>query len=189
MVGRGTEQGTWGKGITQTMTDVDRLLQVAERLKIRFGDAVEEVKVHNGEVTVTVRRDILTEAMKYLRDDERFEMLVDATAVDYLPLRGEPRFEVVYHLLSLTHRFRLRVKVRLQSDDAWVPTVCHIYPSANPYEREIWDMFGIRIEGHPNLKRILTYDEFPGHPLRKDFPLFWQPGMPVEKTEETFEEW
>jgi NADH:ubiquinone oxidoreductase subunit C len=81
------------------------------------------------------------------------------------------------------------VKVRLQSADAWVPTVCHIYPSANPYEREIWDMFGIRIEGHPNLKRILTYDEFPGHPLHKDFPLFWQPGMPVEKTEETFEEW
>ncbi len=189
MVGRGMEQKTWDKGITQATTDVDRLLQVAERLKIRFGDAIEEVKVHNGEVTVTVRRDILTETMKYLRDDERFEMLVDATAVDYLPLRDEPRFEVVYHLLSLTHRLRLGVKVRLQSEDARVPTVCHIYPSANPYEREIWDMFGIHIEGHPNLKRILTYDEFPGHPLRKDFPLFWQPGMPLEKREEQFEEW
>lgn len=175
---------------TGTLTDIDRLLQVTERLKNFLGEeAIEDVKVHNGEVTVTVRRENLVEALRYLRDEERFEMLVDATAVDYLHLKGEPRFGVVYHLLSLTHRLRLRVKVFVYSDDAWVPTVCHIYPSVNPYEREIWDMFGIKIEGHPNLKRILTYDEFPGHPLRKDFPLFWQPGQPLEKPEKQFEEW
>jgi NADH-quinone oxidoreductase subunit C len=175
---------------TQTLTAIERLLQIAERLKSHLGDdAVEEVKEHNGEVSVTVKREALTETLRYLRERERFEMLVDATAVDYSRLRGEPRFEVVYHLLSLTHRLRLRVKVRLFSHDAWVPTACGIYPSANPYEREIWDMFGIRIDGHPNLKRILTYDEFPGHPLRKDFPLFWQPGMPLEKRKEQFEEW
>lgn len=169
---------------------IDRLLEIAERVKTHLGaEAVEEVKTHNNEVTVTVKREVLTEALRYLRDAERFEMLVDATAVDYSLLRGEPRFEVIYHLLSLTHRLRLRVKLRVRSDDAWVPTVCHIYPSVNPYEREIWDMFGIRVEGHPNPKRILTYDEFPGHPLRKDFPLFWQPGTPLEKPEERFEGW
>lgn len=174
----------------KTSTDIDRLLEIAEQIKQRLvSEAIEEVKVYNGEVTVTVRRSALKEALRYLRDEGRFEMLVDATAVDYLPLRGEPRFEVVYHLLSLSHRLRLRLKVCVKSDDAWVPTVCQIYPSANPYEREIWDMFGIHFEGHPSLKRILTYDEFPGHPLRKDFPLFWQPGMPVKKTEEAFEEW
>lgn len=175
---------------TQVLTEIDRLLQVVERLKNSLGEeAIEQVKVHNSEVTVTVRRENLLEILQHLRDKEQFEMLVDATAVDYLPLRGEPRFEVVYHLLSLTHRLRLRVKVCVRSDDAWVPTVCQIYPSANPYEREIWDMFGIHIEGHPNLKRILTYDEFPGHPLRKDFPLFWQPGQPLEKPAKHFEEW
>lgn len=175
---------------TQVLTEIDRLLQVVERLKNSLGEeAIEQVKVHNGEVTVTVRRENLLEILQHLRDKEQFEMLVDATAVDYLPLRGEPRFEVVYHLLSLTHRLRLRVKVCVRSDDARVPTVCQIYPSANPYEREIWDMFGIQIEGHPNLKRILTYDEFPGHPLRKDFPLFWQPGQPLEKPAKRFEEW
>ncbi len=175
---------------TQVLTDIDQLLQIVERLKNFLGEeSIENVKVQNGEVTVTVRRENLTESLQYLRDEEQFEMLVDATAVDYLPLRGEPRFEVVYHLLSLTHRLRLRVKVFVRSGDPWVPTVCQIYPSANPYEREIWDMFGIRIEGHPNLKRILTYDEFPGHPLRKDFPLFWQPGQPLEKPSGQFEEW
>ncbi len=170
-------------------TTIDRLLSVAERLKAHLGDGLEEVKVHNGEVTVVVQRSALLDALQFLRDEEKFEMLVDATAVDYLPLRGEPRFEVVYHLLSLTHRLRIRVKVRVSSGDAWVPTVTNLYPSANPYEREIWDMFGIHIDGHPNLKRILTYEEFPGHPLRKDFPLFWQPGTPVEKPEERFDEW
>ncbi|MGQ9463359.1 MAG: NADH-quinone oxidoreductase subunit C [Candidatus Fervidibacter sp.] len=174
----------------EMLTELDKLLQVAERLKSHLGEgAIEEVKVHNGEVSIVVNREVLTETLSYLRDQEHFEMLVDATAVDYLPLRGEPRFEVVYHLLSLSQRIRLRVKVRVKSDDAWVPTVCYIYPNANPYEREIWDMFGIHIDGHPNLKRILTYEEFPGHPLRKDFPLFWRPGMPLEKAEERFEEW
>ena len=119
----------------QAMTAIERLLQIAERLKSRLGDdAIEEVKEHNGEVSVTVKREALTGALHYLRDQEGFEMLVDATAVDYSQWRGEPRFEVVYHLLSLTHRLRLRVKVRLFSHDAWVPTVCGIYPSANPYE-------------------------------------------------------
>ena len=169
---------------------LDRLTEIAERLREHLdADAVEDIKVHNGELTVTVRREALSDAMRYLRDQERFEMLVDATAVDYAPLRGEPRFEVIYHLLSLSQRVRLRVKVQVRSDDAWVPTVCPIYPNASPYEREIWDMFGVRIEGHPNLKRILTYDEFPGHPLRKDFPLFWQPGMPLRNAEERYEEW
>ncbi|MCS7224325.1 MAG: NADH-quinone oxidoreductase subunit C [Armatimonadetes bacterium] len=135
-----------------------------------------------------VNREALKRVLSLLKENFGFAMLIDATAVDWLK-RGEPRFEVVYHLLSLSHRTRLRIKVAVASTDAWVPCICDIYPNASPYEREIWDMFGIFIDGHKNLKRILTYEEFPGHPLRKDFPLFWQPGEPVEVEEEKNDEW
>jgi NADH-quinone oxidoreductase subunit C len=101
-------------------------------------------------------------------------MLADLTAVDYLRYPGRedgPRFEVVYHLYSLRHNHRLRVKVRLDEDDAVVPTATSLWPIANWLEREVWDMFGIRFDGHPDLRRLLMYEEFVGHPLRKDYPI------------------
>jgi NADH-quinone oxidoreductase subunit C len=122
------------------------------------------------------RRDALADLLGRCRDDEAlaFDMLVDLTAVDYLRYPGRedgPRFEVVYHLYSLRHQHRLRVKVRVDEDDAVVPTVTALWPIANWLEREVWDMFGIRFEGHPDLRRLLMYEEFVGHPLRKDYPI------------------
>ncbi|MCI0636582.1 MAG: NADH-quinone oxidoreductase subunit C [Actinobacteria bacterium] len=109
--------------------------------------------------------------LRALRDDPalRFDCLADLTAVDYLG--RTPRFEVVYQLLSITHRHRLRVKVTVDGPDPVVPTASGLWKSALWAEREVFDMFGVRFAGHPDLRRILMYPEFEGHPLRKDYPL------------------
>lgn len=151
-----------------------------------------------GDATVLVKRESLLDVMTFLRDDAktRMDVLVDVTCVDYSefdpalrhavsPLdSGDsaslPRFEVVYHLLSMTHRHRLRVKVALAEDDFRVPTMCGLWISANWGEREAYDMFGIQFEGHPDLRRVLMYEEFVGHPLRKDFAQRgYQPLVPM----------
>jgi NADH-quinone oxidoreductase subunit C len=101
-------------------------------------------------------------------------MLMDLTAVDYLKFPGRedgPRFDVVYHLYSVAHNHRLRLKVAVEQDEPSVPTATGLWPIANWLEREVWDMFGIRFEGHPDLRRLLLYEEFVGHPLRKDYPI------------------
>ena len=123
-----------------------------------------------------VHRESLGDVLRHCREAPAlgFDMLTDLTAVDYLAFPGRedgPRFEVVYHLYSLRHHHRLRVKVRVEEDDALVPTAVPLWPIANWLEREVWDMFGIRFEGHPDLKRLLLYEEFVGHPLRKDYPI------------------
>jgi len=124
-----------------------------------------------GEAVLVVERDAVASALRTLRDhpDARFEQLSDLTVVDYLG--RTPRFEVIYQLYSLGLNHRLRVKVPVPEDDPVVPTASGLWKSANWAEREAWDMFGIRFEGHPDLRRILMYPEFQGHPLRKDFPL------------------
>ena len=129
-----------------------------------------DTHAEHGDATVTVERDRVAEALRLLRDDAElaFEMLSDVCAVDYLP--RNPRFEVVYHLYSVARNHRLRVKVSVPEDDPRVPSVTELYPSADWMEREVWDLYGIRFEGHPDLRRILLYDEFEGHPLRKDYP-------------------
>lgn len=143
---------------------------VISKIKQQFGDVVLSSHRHLGEDTVVVRRDKIVEVARFLRDDPelQFNYLMDLTAVDYLPRR--PRFEVVYHFLSLPHKLRLRVKVPVPEEDPVVPTLCGLWKVANWFEREVWDMFGIRFAGHPDLRRILMYDEFEGHPLRKDYP-------------------
>jgi NADH-quinone oxidoreductase subunit C len=123
-----------------------------------------------GDATAIVRPEELVSVMRFLRDAPglEFEMLADATAVDYL---GEsPRFEVVYHLYSLTRNHRLRVKLRVGEEKPEVDSLIPVWPAANWLEREIWDMYGIRFRGHPDLRRLLLYEEFEGHPLRKDYP-------------------
>jgi NADH-quinone oxidoreductase subunit C len=107
-----------------------------------------------------------------LRDSERFlfNMLIDVTCVDWLDSRTE-RFELVYQLLSLTHTHRLCLKVALDEENPEIESVRSLWPAANFLEREVWDMFGIKFRGHGDLRRILMYDEFEGHPLRKDYPL------------------
>jgi NADH-quinone oxidoreductase subunit C len=124
-----------------------------------------------GEPVVCVDRASVLDALRTLRDDPdtRFDMLSDLTVVDYLG--RTPRFEVVYQLYSLGRNHRLRVKVAVGEDDPAVPSVSGLWKSALWAEREAWDMFGIRFTGHPDLRRILMYPEFEGHPLRKDYPL------------------
>ena len=132
-----------------------------------------------GEVVIVLERDALPDALRTLRDDPeiRCEQLSDLTVVDY---RGRtPRFEVVYQLYSISGNHRLRVKVPVPEDDAVVPTASAIWKAANWAEREAWDMFGVRFAGHPDLRRILMYPEFVGHPLRKDYPVLQrQPLVP-----------
>ena len=98
-------------------------------------------------------------------------VMMDETAVDGLGMNWKPRFEVVCHFYSMPLNHRLRLKVRIEERDTVMPSLVELWPAANWFEREIWDMFGIRFEGHPNLKRILLYEEFAGHPLRKDYPI------------------
>ena len=123
------------------------------------------------QTTIYVSRDDVPETARALRDrpDLRFDLLAEVTAFDVWP--REPRFEVVYVLVSLVHRARVRLKVRLRGDDAHVGTVTGVWPGANWLEREVWDLFGIVFDGHPDLRRLLMPEDWDGHPLRKDYPV------------------
>jgi NADH-quinone oxidoreductase subunit C len=149
---------------------------ILDELRRRFGDAIVETVDHRGDLTAVVAREALLGVLAHCRDDAAlvFDVLMDLTAVDYQKFPGRedgPRFEVVYHLYSIAKNHRLRLKVRVDEDDARVPTAVPIWPIANWFEREVWDMFGVRFEGHPDPRRLLMYEEFSGHPLRKDYPI------------------
>ena len=132
------------------------------------GKAVTGWSVAFGELSVDVRRDDVVAVMTKLRDDFEFQQLTDVAGVDY-PERAE-RFDVVYHLLSLTKNLRLRVRVTTD-EQAPVPSVTGVYPAADWFEREAFDMYGMLFSGHPDLRRLLTDYGFQGYPLRKDFPM------------------
>jgi NADH-quinone oxidoreductase subunit C len=119
-----------------------------------------------------LRKTVEMSFFKFLRDEPElaFNFLMDITAVDYMSKKSE-RFEVVYHFYSQKHNDRLRVKIPVSMDDCIADTVTPLWKTANWYEREIWDMYGIKFRNHPDLKRILMYEEFKGHPLRKDYPV------------------
>jgi len=149
---------------------------ILAELQRRFGDAIVETQDYRGDQTAVVARDALPAVLAHCRDDTAlaFDVLMDLTAVDYLKYPGRedgPRFEVVYHLYSLVHNHRLRLKVRVEEDDAVAPSAVALWPIANWLEREVWDMFGVRFEGHPDPRRLLMYEAFVGHPLRKDYPI------------------
>ena len=150
--------------------------QILQRLRDRFGGAVVDTHEYRGDATLVVERGTLVDVLRFCRDEPAlgFDVLMDLTAVDYQKYPGRedgPRFEVVYHLYSLRWNHRIRVKVRVDEDDAVVPTAVPLWPIANWFEREVWDMFGVRFEGHPDPRRLLMYEEFVGHPLRKDYPI------------------
>ncbi|WP_434614207.1 NADH-quinone oxidoreductase subunit C [Azospirillum sp. B2RO_4] len=146
------------------------LKELGDVIAAKIGDDVLKVEVKLGELMVTVKRPAILAVLTALRDDPatRFEQLTDITAVDY-PDRAE-RFEVVYQLLSYTHNRRMRVKLATDEDTP-VPSAVAVFSAANWFEREVWDLFGIFFENHPDLRRILTDYGFEGHPFRKDFPL------------------
>jgi NADH-quinone oxidoreductase subunit C len=140
----------------------------AADLAARIRDRFDDVLVARDEVTVVVDRGALVDALVRLRDqpDLSFGFLSSLTATDH-PGR-EPRFWVVYELRSVEHAHRMRLKVGLPSDDPHVPSVTALFPTANWHEREVWDLFGLVFDGHPDLDRILLPDDWEGHPLRKD---------------------
>lgn len=141
-------------------------------------EAIQQVTVDRGEITYYVRREHLLTLCRTLRDDPglRFELCSSVSGVDY-GTEVTQRLHSVYHLTSMTYRRRIRLEVALDVDDAHLPSVVEVYPTADGHEREAWDMFGIIYDGHPALTRILMPDDWDGHPQRKDYPLG---GIPVE---------
>ena len=142
-----------------------------ELLRENFPDGVVDTTLPQGDATALIRREHLTKIIDFLKKDPRlrFDVLVDITAIDYA--ERKPRFDVVYHLLSLPFSRRLRLRVQVEDGEPGVDSLTPWWGSANWLEREVWDMFGIRFSGHPDLKRILMYEGFEGHPLRKDYPI------------------
>ena len=143
--------------------------ELSDYITAKQADAVVETKVAFGELTVTVTAAALPAFVRFLKTDEtcKFSSLVDITAVDHPERRA--RFDVVYHFLSMYRNQRIRVKAAVREDEM-VPSIVEEHPSANWFEREVFDMFGILFSGHPDLRRILTDYGFQGFPLRKDFP-------------------
>ena len=147
----------------------------AQQLKEDLGEGGGEPTEFRGEYSLVVSRDKIAAACRFLKYSCGFDMLTDLSGVDNYG--EEPRFEVDYLLYSLTHRCHLRLKVYLSEEDLLVDTVTGVWRTADWHEREAYDMFGIRFAGHPNLKRILMWEGYPHHPLRKDFPLA---GLPAD---------
>ncbi len=137
-------------------------------IRAALPDAVVAAKQFAGQVTVTVAREKIADVARHLKDKEDFAYCVDVTGVDWKT--REPRFDVVYHFYSFSKNDRIRVKCGV-ADGVEVPSIAAVYLAANWCERETYDMFGIRFAGHPDLRRILTWEGFKGYPLRKDFPL------------------
>ncbi len=165
----------------------ESLQALVEHAIEKFGDAISATRESAGELTLEVRREALHRVCLGLRDNSlfAFEQLIDLCGVDYLDYAAEspkgprtgPRFAVVYHLLSVSHNQRLRLRVFVDEEPLVVDSVMDIWSSANWYEREAFDLFGIVFDGHPDLRRILTDYGFIGHPFRKDFPLIGQVEM------------
>ena len=159
--------------------DRDSKQLVIQKVQEQYSDAILDVSDARGELTITVRKDVIYELMEFLKNDSElaYNFLADVTAVDYslmedvLMKYDYARFVVVYHLLSTAKKERLRVKVPVHEKELSVPSVASIWKVANWLEREAYDMFGINFENHPDLRRILMPDDYEGHPLRKDYPL------------------
>jgi NADH-quinone oxidoreductase subunit C len=145
--------------------------ELVEKIKGKFPQAVEETVSFQDEHTIRIKREHLLEVAKFLKEEPEydFNFLSDLCGVDYMG--KDPRFEVVYHLYSLTHTHRLRVKVSLSDNDPTIPSVVSLWKTADWHERECYDLLGITFSDHPDLKRILTPEGFKDYPLRKDFPL------------------
>jgi NADH-quinone oxidoreductase subunit C len=158
--------------------------KVLDALKTKFPGAVERTESQHGDEIAWIKRDELANVAKWLRDDPAmaFDSPVFCTCIDRLDWRpvgvppdlawteDKPRFEVCYQLRSIAHKHRIRLKVGVTEQDARVPSLAELWPAFNWQERETFDMYGIRFDGHPDLRRIYLYEEFVGYPLRKDYP-------------------
>jgi len=149
--------------------------KVLDLLQARFGAAIVETHSQFGDDTAVVEPSRWREVARFLRDDPRcaFNMFTDLCAVDYLAIGADPRFEVVCHLRSVQHAHRVRIKARVGKEDgtgAEIDSLVPVWTGADWFERETFDLMGVVFDGHPDLRRILMYPEFVGHPLRKDYP-------------------
>ncbi|MBX7145206.1 MAG: NADH-quinone oxidoreductase subunit C [Oligoflexia bacterium] len=154
-------------------------------LGAKVGNLARDARIELGDVVISVERSQLKDLFQILRHDTQlaFDFFVSVTAVDWMDQRSE-RFELVYHLMSSAHLYRLRVKVCLPEEKPEIESAVALWPGADFMERECWDMYGIVFKGHPDLRRILMYEEFVGHPLRKDYPLQGkQPRIPLRAPE------
>jgi NADH-quinone oxidoreductase subunit C len=160
-------------GLHPAVTDLEQLKghPAIAKLLAWNSAAVEGAKFDREEVTATLERSAIRDACVLLRDDPGcpFNYLADLTCVDRFP--SEPRIEVVYHLLSIPNKERVRLKVRLDGGSPSVDSVTPVWPAANYFEREVFDLFGVRFAGHPYLRRLLMPEDWEGHPLRKDYPV------------------
>ncbi|MEM0929759.1 MAG: NADH-quinone oxidoreductase subunit C [Pseudomonadota bacterium] len=149
---------------------LDDLTELQEHIAGQFGDDIVSSQIAYQELTVTVPCSRIIAVLTFLRDDTmcQFSQLIELAGVDY-PERRK-RFDVAYHLLSISNNMRIRVKIQVAENDA-VPSVTEVFPNADWYEREAFDMYGVVFDGHPDMRRLLTDYGFEGHPLRKDFPL------------------
>ncbi len=159
------------------MTGQEALASLGKLLDAKIRNKTE----FRGETTYTISPDDLREIAKFCRGDLSFDYLIDITSIDNFG--EEPRFEIVYELYSMTLAVHLRLKLRVSEDVGAVDTVSDIWPTANWHEREIYDMMGIKFNGHPDLRRILMWDGYPFFPLRKEFPL---EGLPSEMPDVAF---
>ncbi len=159
--------------LAPAVTDIEQLKghPAVARLLGWNAQAVEGVKFDRDEMTIYVPREMIRQAAALLKDDPAcpFNYLSDITCVDWHP--SEPRFEVIYHFLSIPHKERVRLKVRLSGENPALDSLTSVWPGANYFEREVFDLFGIRFNGHPYLRRILMPENWEGHPLRKDYPV------------------
>lgn len=145
--------------------------KVIEKFKAKFAGTIVHSHEEKGDETIVVDRGAIREVLRHAKQDEdlRFDLFLDVCGVDYLG--RDPRFEVVYHLYSIPLNHRIRIKVPVPESEPSLPTCVDLWKAADWFERETFDMMGIVFEGHPNLKRLLLFEGFEGHPLRKDYPI------------------
>jgi NADH-quinone oxidoreductase subunit C len=149
-------------------------LELATQLLAQFTGLISQPQSFRDEVSVVISDSSrVSEVMQFAKDQLKFDMLMDISSVDHMG--QEPRFELVYHIYSFSHHQYLRLKTKIGEEKAELPTISHIWKGADWHEREIFDMMGIRFKGHPDLRRILMWDEYPYFPLRKEFPLAGKP--------------
>ncbi|MEX2143129.1 MAG: NADH-quinone oxidoreductase subunit C [Anaerolineales bacterium] len=146
------------------------LQTIIQNLESSFGSTGSEFR---GQASLLLPPGQIVEATRALRDAHGFNMLAALSAVDYWP-QHQPRFHVVYQFKNITQKLRLEVRVPLDGDEPELESICAVFPNANWHERELWDMFGLRIKNHPDLRRILMPEDWVGHPLRKDYPLGYE---------------
>src|SRR5215212_2748438 len=143
--------------------------ELSKLLDKSFGEKIQVKTEFRGETTYTIAATDIREIAKFCRDELSFDYLLDITSIDNFG--EEPRFEIVYHLYSVSHGLHVRLKLKLSEESDAVDSISDIWPTANWHEREVYDMMGIKFNGHPDLRRILMWDGYPFFPLRKDFPL------------------